>query len=130
LTYLEIAGAMHYRQMIAEKIETCSVFVLIESRETANSEAVRQELHHAYKHRRGLVSVVIDQAVKDAFEYQIAGMVRLSFFSGAQDQNFGRLVETIKAYAPTRHLTPTSPTTVESTVVDPGRVKKQAFNLR
>jgi len=101
-TYLENLGGVRYPELIEEKIKTCSVFIVIESPKAVNSKDVRQEVQLAHKHNRNLVPVVIDPAAKDAFEYQTAGIVRISLHQGRNDANFSQLVESIKAYKPQR----------------------------
>jgi len=74
-----IVGAEHWAREIAEGIRACSTFLLLLSPESVSSEEVLKELALASERRKRILPVELAPTeLPSSFEYQLAGLQRVS----------------------------------------------------
>lgn len=94
-----IRAGKTWRVQIVEAIDTCDVFILLLSSNSAASDNVRREIDLAHDAGRIVIPVMLERVKIPAdIRYQLAGLQFINFESLGYDVAVRQLIDTVKAY--------------------------------
>ena len=91
-----IEGATMWSQEIVEAIDGCKVLVLAISKRSTESENVVKELALASERRKKILPVCLESSgIPKSMEYQLAGIQRVEYFEGEEDQGLLAMIRSL-----------------------------------
>ena len=94
----EILAGAAWRHSIVEAIRGCQVFVIVLSPRSVKSENVTKELTLAEQYDKRVVPLVMQEVeIPPSLDYQLAGLHYQNFAEGDYEDNFERLVRTLRS---------------------------------
>ena len=91
-----IEGATMWSQEIVEAIDNCKVLILALSPRSTESENVVKELALASERRKKILPVCLESSgIPKSMEYQLAGIQRVEYFEGEEDQGLLAMIRSL-----------------------------------
>jgi TolB-like protein len=93
---MSIEGATMWSQEIVEAIDVCKVLILAISPNSSESENVVKEVALASERRKKILPVCLEMSsIPKSMEYQLAGIQRVEYFAGEEDQGLQAMVRAL-----------------------------------